>query len=103
MHKITTGNPVRPISKISDSPILIPRNIIPNLKMYLQQKSMPDEKELPNDIVFATQMPKIIDNIIEEIGLFSKFRISIPIKSLRKIPANARRELRRIPGISLVI
>ena len=103
MHKITTGSPFKPISKISDNPILIPRNIIPNLKIYLQQKSIPDEKEFPSETVFAKQIPRIIDNIIEEIGLFSKLRISIPIKLLDKIPINAIRKLTKIPGISLVI
>ena len=90
--------PITPTCKISKSPNLIPRQMIPNLRINLRENFIPSENIDGILITFPINRPIIIDSIIGEIGLLLKFNISFPIKLLVYIPAYAIMKLKIIPG-----
>ena len=87
-----------PTFKISKSPNLIPRQIIPNLSINLRENFIPSEKIEGILIIFPINRPIIIDSIIGDIGLLCKFNKSFPIKPLKYIPAYAIMKLKKTPG-----
>ena len=90
--------PKTPTFKISKSPNLIPRQIIPNLSINLRENFIPSENNEGILIIFPINRPIIIESIIGEIGLLLKFRTLLPINPLRYIPAYAIMKLKKIPG-----
>ena len=79
IHAIIKGIPITPTFKISKRPNLIPRQIIPNLRINLREKFIPSKNTEGILIMFPINRPIIIDNIIGEIGLLVKSRTSLPI------------------------
>ena len=98
MQAIIRGIPITPTFKISKSPNLIPRQIIPNLSINLRANFIPSEKIEGIVMTFPNNKPIIIDSIIGEIGLLFKFNISLPINALKYIPAYAMMKQKKIPG-----
>ena len=79
MHAAIKGIPIIPISSISKIPNLIPRQIIPSLKMILSEKFIPLLRNSGIFIKLLINIPIRIDKIIGDTGLLFKLRILIPI------------------------
>ena len=75
---IINGSATKPRLTMSPSPKRIPKQIIPNRRIFLILKSIPtlNFSEILN--MFPTNKPIIIANIIEEIGLLSNPIILVP-------------------------
>ena len=73
-----SGSAARPKLIISPNPNRIPKQIIPNRRIFLILKSIPNLKfsEILN--MLPTNNPIIIANMIDEIGLLSKPMNSVP-------------------------
>ena len=88
---------------MSEKPNRIPRHIIPNFKIYFKLILNPALNDSFKFMRFAISMPSKIESMIEEIGLFSNPRRSLPIKSLATKPIVATIKHNRRPGILLNI
>ena len=95
--------PITPTFKMSKKPNLIPRQIIPNLRINFNVNFIPSENIEGIVITFPIIRPIIIESIIGEIGLLFKFNNSLPIKRLKNIPLYAIIKLNKIPGKILYI
>ena len=98
MQAIINGMPIIPIFKISRSPSLIPRQIIPNLRINFKENFIPGKNIEGIFKIFPNNRPIIIESIIGDIGLLLRFKTSLPIKLLRYIPEYAIIKLIKIPG-----
>ena len=96
------GRAVIPKFIISPRPRRIPRQIIPNLKIFFILKSIPELKAFGKFIILPIINPIIMASIIDEIGLLSNPIISVPIYSLLKIPIQAIKMLKPTPGNKLI-